>query len=488
MYMSGRKRKLFNLFIWLATSFISLLAIIIILFNQNENYGLLFLLPLSFLACNLFAFFLHDRLYRSIPVLIIIASYFTRMVVTPLLFSLGNYQSFYNIIIPGSAMDKACLFMAYEYSIILFTCTFILSRKSLNYTLLQQINISRYNTRKLTLAISLLCLFLVFAYFFVPAISTIYKPIFSTTLSQSTNISWDNEAIVARGGIERYIYSLFTFLWPVTRLLLPSMLIAQIYKRHKVSKKSVFYSTFALLIPFFILSSDNIGPFISVVIALLIIQRLYEDKARPLFFTGSLVLLIALSVVVLAKIESLMAWRGGSGVSILAQMLNAYFPGFENVAITGMIANNNKWNTLFFDLYYAIPFKETLIGLKPVYLQNLFRLTSNTGGQIIPFTSQIAHYCSLALAPFITAFFVRLAINLEQKSKQSDNYWEMFLYTYISILTAMSINNYSFTIYFGALINIALPIKIIMVIARYKSKRIIRNLNNTDFQLEEKRI
>jgi hypothetical protein len=486
MYIS--KSKFVNIFIWFITSFISLVAIIIILFNKNENYELLFFLPLGFLICNLFAFFSLDRLYRSIPALIIIASYFIRMVITPFLFSLGDYQSFYNIIIPGSAINNACLFMVYEYSIVFFTCAFLLSKKSLNFTLKQQVNILRYHTKKLTLAIGLLCLFLVFAYFYVPAIPTIYKPIFSTTLSQSINISWDNEMIVARGGIERYIYTLFTFLWPVTRLLLPSLLIAQIYKRHKVSKQSVFYSAFALLIPFFILSSDNVGPFISVVIALLIIQRLYKDKARPLFFTGSLVLFVALSVVVLAKIESLMAWRGGSGVSILAQMLNAYFPGFENVAITSMITDSNKWNTLFFDLYYAIPFKETLFGLKPIYLQNLFRITSDTGSQIIPFTSQIAHYCSLALAPFITAFFVILAINLEQKSNQSDNYWEMFLYTYTSILTAMSINNYSFSIYFGALINIALPIKLIMVLARYKSKRIKRNLNNTDFWLHEKRI
>ena len=116
----------------------------------------------------------------------------------------------------------------------------------------------------------------------------------------------------------------------------------------------------------------------------------------------------------MAKISSLSRWRGKwPRVAIIAQFLNAYLPGFDNMAALLSMENVSKLKTLFFDIYYAIPFKNTLFGLKGENLNDLFNIYVDTGGQIISFGSQIAHCGSLVVASASIGIISHLALNAE---------------------------------------------------------------------------
>ena len=221
-----------------------------------------------------------------------------------------------------------------------------------------------------------------------------------------------------------------------------------------------------LLTPFLFIGADSIGPIFADIVAITFIVRVYGKKAKPAVTAGTLIAGAAVIVIVSTKIAAWKSWRGGSGISVIAQMLNAYFPGFENTAIMLCVNDPIKLETLFFDFYNAIPFKETLFGFHGTYLIDLFDKTARVGGQIIPFTANIGHYTGILLSPFLTAFIASKAMQTEYRSKETANYWKAFFLIAVSITNAMSIHMYSFSIYFRSLVNLCLPLLILSELSR----------------------
>lgn len=445
---------------------------IILLTDDARIYHLLFLLPFSFGLTSFFALiYIGNSLLKSRVSVILLGGYFIKMVITPVLFAQGGYESFLGTKMVTDGITWAILLMCAETTVVLGTAAYCVRR--VNNEQSKEINFPQYNTKLFNLIIGLLFVFLIVAYIIVPAISEIYIFLPLADFSEIAEIQWDNETIVARGSIDRYVFSLFSFLWPVFRIIVPSLMISHFYKNLGTRTLSILLSCLCLLLPVILLGGDNIAPFIGVFVGIVVINKLYKKKARKYLTLIGLVTVVLLCVVVASKLELMTAWKGATGVSVVAQMFHNYFPGFDNLAATFEMSQEDKIVTLFYDFYYAIPFKETLFGLKGEYIQDVFYNYTRTGGQIVPFVGQLTYYIG-PLSLIAMGWFVSLAYKMEQKSNKADNFWLFFIYMYISVYTAMALSFYSFSIYFRGLVEVVLPVFVIIKFVKKSKSRKIR--------------
>lgn len=442
----------------------------IILSANAGKYNLLFMLPLCYGLISFFAI-LHigNCFFRSMVSVLIFGGYFVRMVLTPFLFALGEYESFLGSCVTKYGITNAVIYMCFETVVVLGMAAYLGKHVGEKKNEIKM-NFLQYNTRVFNFIIISLFLFLIIAYISIPAISDIYIFLPFANFNEISEIRWDNETIVARGSIERYVYSLFCFLWPVFRIIIPSLMISHFYRKYGVRKKGMFCSFLCLILPAILLGGDNIAPFIGIFIGIIVINKLYGKQARKFLTSIGIVAVILLGIVIASKISSMTAWKGATGISVIAQMLHNYFPGFDNMAVMFDMSQNNKLITLFYDLYYAIPFKETLFGLHGEYIQDVFLNYTGTGGQIVPFAGQLYYYFGPLSLVFLV-FFVRLAYKMEYKSRQTDNFWLYFIYMYISVSTAMSLSIYSVSIYIRGLVNVVLPAYLIIMLIKKRGRK-----------------
>lgn len=456
-------------------SIVSLFAgIFMVLYTKGYSiYSCSCFLPFCFGFISFTAGYVYRNLSKSPVSIFLLGGYFLRMVIHPFLFCIGGYVSFYNINISSQNVIKAVVLLSLE-NIIVFIVANYYSRININSNNQSEIAPEQYNTRMIGLLLALLGLFLLYAYNAIPSIKSIYFFLPTADYSKLTSINWDNETIVARGSITRYIYTLFMFIWPIVRSILPAFCISQIYSRHGKSPKAIAISMLCLLIPSIFLGGDNIAPFMGAVYGLLVMHRLYGDSINKIIGITCIVFGTAFFTILSAKITAFQSWRGANGISSIAQIINAYFPGYENTAIGFSIDDRNKLHTFFYDIYYGIPFKETLFGLSGDNLTTLYTKTSQTGGQIVPWGYQLAHYVSIIGSPIITALFVSYAYRSESYSKNTNDFWQYYKKMYISVLTALSISIYSFSIYFRSYLNVLLPVMLIIWFGN-KKKHLLNN-------------
>lgn len=435
-------------------------GIIIALQDNVEVYRLLYLLPFCYGIVAFFALTLRGSyILKSMVSIFLFGGYFIKMVATPTLFAIGGYKSFYSVSMSEKSMDKALLIMCLETVVIFCLMTYYV-KQSIGHKE-NELKLKEYNTRMFNIIVALVFVFLVATYMLIPAISEIYIFLPLADFSEVAEIRWDNETIVARGSMDRYLYSLFCFMWPIFRIIMPSLMITYFYKKLGTRSLGMFMSFLCLILPAILLGGDNIAPFIGILIGVIVINKLYKKKARKYLFVVGIFAAVLLGVVVSSKIELLSKWRGATGVSVFAQMLHNYFPGFDNLAAVFEMSQENKLETLFFDLYYAIPFKETLFGLHGDYIQDIFESYTRTSAQIIPFIGQLSYYLG-AFSIVGIVFFVRLAYKMEIHSRQTDNFWKYFICMYLSVNTSIALSIYSLSIYFRGIVNVILPVYIII--------------------------
>ena len=449
---------------------LSLASAIIIAINdsdRNDSYSWMPVLPVSYGVVSAFLCANYKYFFKSITFTIISSGYFVKMVLYPLLSSLGNYLSFFSGYVQVIKIKEAIIYFSIEYLIIMFVFYTSLSDECTHYSRLQLEN-TIYSTKTFSILIALLSGYLVFSYLYVEELRTIYYLPTDIKIEELASIRWDNETIVARGSIKRYIYTLFLFIWPLVRYLLPVSLILKIYKKYNKTSKSVFLSGLCCFIPCIFLGGDNFAPFVAVAITLLVIRMLYGQHSNKLFSIVLIIIVLILIVVISSKLTALSNWRGANGVANIAQLLNAYFPGVENMALCMQIDAPNKLDTLFYDIYSGIPFAATLFGLNGESFNTIYNSYTSTGGQIVPFSGNIGYYTSYILSPVVFAWVISIAIKYEKKAKQSCEYWIRYVYLLFSTYTSMSAVIYSSQIYIRFLFNVMVPILLIRFVARLR--------------------
>lgn len=434
----------------------------------SEIYKPIVILPIFFFFGSLLLTLTRKKRSVSIVFIIFFFGSFIKNVISPWLFLLGGCQSFYNLALISPNILRACIFMAFQFFIILLF-SFIVDTENHKYS--SNVKLHFENNYSLFVIILILLLLIIFAYFFVPEIQLIYRPFWKVHFSALSSIRWDNETIVARGSIERYIYSLFMFTWPIVRCIVPLFLIKFFYTRYGTKTIGVIFSSLSIILPFMLLGGDNLAPFISSFFSIVVMRKLYGKKANfttAVFFTVTLILM---SIIIMSKVSSYVEWRGATGVAAFSQIIYSYFPGFDNVALVMGISSRDKFENLFFDIYDGIPFANTLFGISGgTSLNDLYSSYSLTSGQIIEWGSNIGYYFSYLISPFISGLFFVYLLKIEKESLKTNNFWEFFILLFFSVYSSLSMQIYSVIIFFRLIFNIFIPLFIILKLTTTKTK------------------
>ncbi len=472
MYVTKRRISM----IWMIVFLVSMVSgMYMVITNTNEVYNWLFFLPIAYGVMAIPCAKLFSLSPKSKVLLILVGGFFVKMVVAPVLFAMGGYKSFFVNCISIDNMNNAVLYIIYEYVLIFLISN--LSLRNRRFDLFNEINTEcNAGSRRLLFWVGLISLFIAFAYSYIPEIQKIYLFITDYRIDDLVEIRWDNETIVARGSIQRYIYSLFMFLWPLVRFLLPAVLIRVNYQKRGTTKIGLLLSTLTLIIPFLLIGGDNLAPFIAAMFAIIVIVKLYGKMGRKIamFFTivGSVVFLGMIA----GKLEALSSWRGATGITNLAQMLNSYIPGFDNTAIAISMQGDNKFETFLLDIISGIPFIGSFINITGDTLNDLFIVTAKTGGQIVPWGCGIGYYFSYIISPLFSAAFVWFLLYREEISNKADDFWIYYSNMLFVVYSAFSMIIYSTQIYLRFIWNVMIPIITIIAISRAKERKHSKNV------------
>lgn len=437
--------------------------------NVRDGYQLLWLLPLSFIIVSIFTINITNSLLKNLSVTIIWGGYFVRFVLTPLLLMLGDYQVIFRTL-TTSNIENAIFLMAYEIFIV-FICLEMYLIESKRYN--NKININKKNNEALKLEdskilhfgliiLSLICVSIVF---YIPQLRDSFTWIFSNK-TDIANLDYNIDTIAIRGTINRALSSLFVFIFDIIRYLIPIYLLEITHKRFRNSKFGYIISLIICVSPFMIISGSNVQPFIGLIINVVMISKLYPHKSKSMKKFFIILGFVLLASILASKLIILGDTRGVSGIDSLALTVNAYFPGVGNAAAALNVIDDNKFKTLFYDVFSTIPFRNSIfptIASKEVTLTLLFNRFNAISGNIIPCISGSEHYLGFLLAPFIPAFLACFSIRMKIKAETSNSYWKYFYYMFFSIRVAMIPNLYNHISFISIVINQFIPIYLITI-------------------------
>lgn len=465
---NGSRKRIFNIpFFQLSVFFFSCLCgMLVLLFAEtNKVYWSIQTLPFVYAITTLFLRKMYVHVFRSLVTISLLGGFFVQLVLTPVLFAIGGYVSFFGNIATEEGVFYAVVLLSLECFIVLLVANYYVS--STQKYGITEVFIDKSSIGRLNVVVVSLVSFLVFAYFFVPEIQTIYIPFFKyVDFNQLVGINWDNETIVERGGLRRYIYSLFVYFWPIVRMLLQGYLIVLIYDSsfRGLIKRGLVIIT--LLIPSLLLSRDNIAPIIGIIFGMLLNFRIYGKKILLLFCSIMCCGFVLISMMFVSKIVALGNWHGSGGLGSIAYTFQAYFPGFDNIAMVMQVEDSNKFESFFFDIYSVIPFKETLFGLHGDTLYDLMTYIAGKSVQIVPWCANLAYYFTIPGAIFITAWLVKSVYVMEKNFYVTSNFWMAYIYLGLIILLSMGIFTYNPVIVLRSIVNVWLPIFVILKFCR----------------------
>lgn len=445
--------------------------------NLRDGYQSLWLLPLSFTLVSMFTINIMNSLPRNLSVAIIWGGYFVRFVLTPLLLMIGNYQVTFRTLTTGN-IESAILLMAYEIFVV-FICLEIYLKKNKHYSIamnLNEIDLKLEETKILHFGLIILSLICISILFYIPQLRDSFTWIFSNK-HDIANLDYNIDTIAIRGTIKRALSSLFVFIFNIIRYLIPIYLLKITYKRFGNTKLGYVLSLIICVSPFMVISGSNVQPFIGLIINVVMMSKLYPYKSENLKKIFSILGVVLLSLILMSKLIIIGDSRGLSGIDSLGLTLNAYFPGVGNAAAAFNIIDDNKFKTLFYDVFSTIPFRNSIfpsIASEEVTLTFLFNRYNVISGNIIPCISGSKHYLGFFLAPLIPLFLACFSVKMKIKAESSNNYWMYFYFMFFSIRVAMIPNLYNHISFINVAINQFLPMYLAIVfINRIK----VRNKN-----------
>ena len=96
----------------------------VITFDSTSGYPCLWILPVTFLISMIFGIGMYSNILSNITKLIISSGYFIKMVITPGLFALGGYRSFYKVSLELNSFIIAVLMMSFECFFVFLWCSY----------------------------------------------------------------------------------------------------------------------------------------------------------------------------------------------------------------------------------------------------------------------------------------------------------------------------------------------------------------------------
>ncbi len=432
----------------------SLICMSVVIFeNDYKKSTLLPLSPLIFLILFLISYFVFRNVDKTITSLIAYVGFFIRMVFSPLMVVITDYD----LEIPNNAwieqINGAVILVVYEY-VVFFV--FSIASKRIK-------KVEHYRNEPLIFAneqkINIYTIFIILSSVGFVAYCIIRNPsyvLLFTGLSEfitntETDIIMKNILYGRMRDQASSLYTLFRTVIVFVQVLIPATLLNTIYKNrtnlraYNKRKRGVFLSFLVIMLSLIIMSEDYGKTIVLVASIFITLIHVYEKEMKkwtPIFVIGG-----ALGTTFLLLVKVGVFLGRSNGLSTFARIINTYFAGIPNVAVGLTVEYTDKVNTIFGDFFRSIPLLAHFFVDLP-RSQELFNLAyhGNAGylNEIMPTICYGYHYL-LFFAPAFTIIIYNACYKIEEKFLRADKMFNKAIYAYILVYFAICPFMYMFT-------------------------------------------
>ncbi len=448
---------------------IGLFAAVLIISDRDrpDVYKYLWVLPLVF---SIFIILI-DCVYKidEIKCAIMISLFSMRNIVTPIIMRYGKYSSYF----PVSSQDNvnnAILLMLYE-SIIVITYGVYLSNKIETNQLNFQYSKARIKVKSQinppTIGI-VFALFLLLIFVTNPGFFKGYTSFFSGGNIRDISPAESSSAIQTLFGV--FFPIIYTF-FGVYLIMISSALV------HFQPLRKLL-CIIAVCIPLLFMNNSDAFSLICV-LSLAIVALRTNGLDKKIFFAviGGGTMIAAIYILLSAANLSFSS-ATKTTMQKLSDLFVAYFPGVPNVAGFFNMKDHDKLQTLFYDFYVTIPYRNSVFGLTTDYRLVKYLCADNfTNSQVMPCIVQLTYYFGI-FGAFIECLFIRFAFRVYGKMGNEKNAFMLFAHSMLFIYLMLTPVSYNYTNVM-ARVNITI-IPMLIIFSFIKDKRFISIVNDNN--------
>lgn len=445
-------------------------AVLIALIGVVEKYTWLFLLPLSFSMLSFFFHRVYSFLGKSVTTTLLIALMFLKNVIIPLFMSLGNGY-FAAAVDTSDTIFPAILLEIYE-EIAIF-CVLYLKipkfRQCTSHSFFESLCVRNDKVKYFggfvffLLSVAIICLLL-----YPQLVSYITVGVASDT---NAKILQTRAKILMKETTPSLIYYTYTLSVNILRWIIPAFAMFRLYisKRRDITK--IIWSFFAIGISS-VMVTDTVAISVYIIVAYAFLMGLmYPAQKKKIFLFSGVVAGVGGAMSLLVK-----TFGAGTDAALgeIANMLQAYFSGPENVAVALAIDVPPSPSEIAGDVFKFIPylmyFFKDLPSSSVIFNQTYWGSFDITT-QIIPMVAQGARHFTFILAPVYTVIISVISVNWEIKAHRTGTLFEYAVAVIACVCFSMSVAMYSASLCLQMYLNNVLPIQIILWIVRKTSVR-----------------
>lgn len=435
-----------------------------------SGYSTLFVLPAVFgVVSFLFNRVINQTKYSQATLLIVIL-YYIRYVISPLVLALGNYSSYVNV----NSIGRAVGLMCYEIFFV-FLILYLLYGRMTNLTYSNDMDIVEYDFSEMVgnthltfhIIVFFIIVFMIIVIARYPSALNMYTSLFGSETLVTESIS-----SIADRGANRAFLTLFSLLFNIIRIIIPTYLCIEIKRRISNDLFALFLSLPIIIIQFVFIGGTAAYTIFCVFVNLFVLMRLYPRYKRGMLRITYILIMFSIIIFFLMKLSYTVLYTGGSWVS-LSKMLQAYFPGVTNLQCVFKMVSDNKLSNLFYDIYYAIPFNTTLFGLTGVTSANVFNSSNSMRFQIIPCIGQSYYYVGFFFAPVLSSMFCYYSVKTEFKTKNEKSIWMFMAKTLLWLYLAATPAMYNFHIFLVRFMDTIIPC---LILAWFAKDQLLKNI------------
>ncbi len=432
-----RRNKILSLVVSL-----SMISFIITLFAEGD-FKVLAFLPLSYAFINIFFFNVYRKIGYSMVTLITIAGYTIKMSIVPAIIVLGNY----NVLILTEGIMKnivwGVIISIYEVIAIYGFLYYYLHKKKyrnsgISFNSAMSVDNSFFIAKTNYIILIILLLIIGFILLRFNVMMNYFSFFWETDISKI--LVRNSQFRSMKSQVPPIIYWMFIYAVELFKILIIGFSTVSAFRKRSVKSYLKTFLIFALLIS--ISTPENAMVWFALgAFGLLLISR--NEKLQKHLIKIAISAFMFIIIALIVKIEL----TGGDLFSSLSITLAAYFPATINLLYAFEIPTNPVY--MVSDVLSTLPFIEYFFKNLNTGLEQVAIVVNNYGyygnDQLTPTISQGVIYFSPVFAPILTLISIKVATIMEIKAYNTNNIFEKYLLTFLTVITAISYIMYNFS-------------------------------------------
>lgn len=434
-------------------------ALYLLIVCRENEYHLLFLLPLFFSAVCAISFpFFKSYSSEFVIHLFLLLSFF-RYVISPFILKVGDFNVYILNANYLQYIDQAIFLVLYElvFSFPILILIFKNFEKKLPGINHEDIDTKIRRPLKIfTYVFGSTIIILLVLYPMLLFMFEVFVTADGPTL-EFYSVAW----AYIEDYVPRICYRIFEFSISIIQIVLPGILLQSFYQKI-ISKKYMMKLSLLFVLSLLVMTPDKATSFFIMFALFYTLVFLHTEIVKRI---------IPIAILLFGAIAFIgIAVKSYRNFNSLSSMINAYFSGVPNVAVAFVLAESEKIIPFFWDILNNIPFLGYFFKFFPTsqaLYNNYFYLEPNRLDQIIPMIGQGYFNFGFLLAPLLTSLCFSIAVFGQFLANRQNNIVFRYLVIFISIVSLISPFIYSFSNY---IIYLSKCILLVLVCYPYKSQ------------------